>query len=103
MRDTNRFSMDAMRCAVTTPHLKERRRVGRLNPTQFLGGDNVRTYGKLKEKIKLIFGTQEAFAKAMGMAFTTANKKLNNKSEWTYGELEKICDLFGMEMSEIKD
>ena len=63
----------------------------------------MRKYGRLKERIKEVFGTQGAFAEAMGMNIATANLKLNDKSEWTIGELERICDLFGIEMNEIKD
>lgn len=63
----------------------------------------MRTYGKLKEKIKKLFGTQKAFAKAMGMNVTTANKKLNGETDWTYGELLKICDFFDIKLEEIAD
>ena len=63
----------------------------------------MRTFGRLKERIKQVFGTQQAFADAMGMDKATANLKLNNRSEWTYGEMEKICLIFGIDMNEIAD
>lgn len=65
--------------------------------------EKVRTFGRLKERIKQVFGTQQAFADAMGMDKSTANLKLNNRSEWTYGEMEKICLIFGIDMNEIAD
>ena len=63
----------------------------------------MRSFGRLKERIKQVFGTQQAFADAMGMDKATANLKLNNRSEWTYGEMEKICLIFGIDMNEIAD
>ena len=63
----------------------------------------MRSFGRLKERIKQVFGTQQAFANAMGMDKATANQKLNNHSEWTYGEMEKICLIFGIDMNEIAD
>ena len=62
-----------------------------------------RKYGRLKQLIKETFGTQKGFADAMEMNVSTVNLKLNDKSEWTIGELEKICTLFSIEMNEIKD
>lgn len=60
----------------------------------------MRKFGKLREKIKLVFGTQKAFATAMGMNYTTLNFKLNGKVEWTAGEIEKACILLGISINE---
>ena len=54
---------------------------------------NVRKFGKLREKIKIVFGTQQAFADAMGMNVATLNAKLNSKAVWTMPEIEKTCAL----------
>lgn len=67
------------------------------------GGEFMRTYGKLKERIKKVFGTQGAFAKAMGMDKSTANQKLNGHSRWKDDELYKISAIFGIELNEIAD
>ena len=51
----------------------------------------VKTYGKLREKIKQIFGTLERFADAMDMHPSTLSAKLNSRSPWTAPEIEKAC------------
>lgn len=65
--------------------------------------NNVRTFGKLREKIKAVYGTQKAFADAMGMNVTTLTLKLNGKSEWTVAEIEKACYLLNISSKEIVD
>lgn len=50
-------------------------------------------YSKLSGKIKEVFGTQEAFAKAMDMGKTTVSLKMNNHTEWTQAEMTKAMDL----------
>lgn len=50
-------------------------------------------YSKLIGKIKEVYGTQSAFAKAMGMGATSVNLKLNNKSEWTQAEMATAMEL----------
>jgi len=44
-------------------------------------------YSELLGDIKKVFGTQGAFAKAMGMADSTLSLKLNNKAEWSQDEM----------------
>lgn len=61
------------------------------------------TFGKLKELIKRKYGTQQAFAKVMGMDKGTLNAKLCGKRKWTVPEYEKIGSIFGLEINEIKD
>ena len=67
------------------------------------GGANVRKFCKLREKIKIVFGTQKAFAEAMGMNAATLNAKLNSKADWTLLEIEKACKLLGIFSNEIMD
>lgn len=62
---------------------------------------NVRTFGKLREKIKAVYGTQMEFADAMGMNVATLNAKLNNKTEWNVAEVDKVCYLLKIPTSEI--
>ena len=44
-------------------------------------------YDKLRKQIKELFGTQEAFASAMGLSRSVLNLKLNNASAWTQPEI----------------
>jgi hypothetical protein len=63
----------------------------------------MRKFGRLREKIKEVFGTQKAFAVAMGMNVATLNAKLNSKAEWTLNEIEKACALLGILMENIQE
>lgn len=57
-------------------------------------------YKKLKLKIKEVFNTQEAFAKAMDMSLSTLNQKLNGLTEWKTSEIAKACDLLHIPLDE---
>lgn len=59
------------------------------------------SYSKLRGRIKEKFGTQEAFAKAMNMNYTTLSNKLNGKTEWTREEIERACTLLEIPVLEI--
>lgn len=50
-------------------------------------------YSKLRGKIKEVFGTQSAFAKAMGLSGVTLSAKLNNTVAFTQAEINKACSL----------
>ena len=56
---------------------------------------------KLRGRIREKFGTQEAFAKAVGMSETTLSSKLNGKTDWTRAEIEKASTLLGIPIEEI--
>lgn len=57
-------------------------------------------YKKLKLKIKEVFDTQEAFAKAMGMGKTALNQRLNGSVEWKSSEIAKACDLLHIPLTD---
>lgn len=61
----------------------------------------MKTFGKLRERIRAVFGTQKAFAKAMGVNKATLNAKLNSKAVWTLVEIEKACNLLNIPANEI--
>lgn len=63
----------------------------------------MRTYGKLREKIKAVFGTIGNFAAAMGKDRSTISNRLNGLSAWDQEEIEKSCKLLGIQMSEVHD
>lgn len=59
-------------------------------------------YSKLNGKIKEVFGTQTAFAKAMEMGQTSLSLKLNNKAEWSQDEMEKAMDLLSIPRQSVR-
>ena len=63
----------------------------------------MRTYGKLREKIRNVFGTIGAFADALGMDRSTISKKLNSAVPWDQVEIEGSCRLLGIPNENIPD
>lgn len=57
-------------------------------------------YRKLKGKIKEVYDTQAAFAKAMEMSNTALNQRLNGAVEWKTPEMVKACQLLGINLNE---
>lgn len=57
-------------------------------------------YKKLKLKIKEVFDTQAAFAKAMGMSYTALNQRLNGVVSWKTSDIAKACDLLHIPLTE---
>ena len=53
-------------------------------------------YSKLRGKIKEVFKTQEAFAKAMGISTVSLSAKLNNTAAFTQPEINKACELLNI-------
>lgn len=58
------------------------------------------SYPKLRGRIREKFGTQDAFAKALGMDPSSLSSKLNGKTEWTRTEIEKACVLLEIPLDE---
>lgn len=50
-------------------------------------------YSKLRGKIREVFGTQDKFAKALGISGATLSLKLNNVSEFTQQEMAESMRL----------
>lgn len=63
----------------------------------------MRTYGKLREKIKSVFGTIGAFADALNKDRSTISNKLNGLSSWTQSEIEDACKLLSISMEEVSE
>lgn len=57
-------------------------------------------YRKLKGKIKEVYDTQWAFAKAMGMSYASISQRLNNKLEWNTSDIVKACALLNIPLEE---
>lgn len=51
------------------------------------------SYAKLRGRIVEKFWSQSAFAEAMGWRKALLSAKLNNKSEWSFPEVMKACEL----------
>lgn len=58
------------------------------------------SYSKLKGRIVEKFGTQAAFAAAMGWREALLSAKLNNKSQWTFAEVMRACELLEIPLEE---
>lgn len=58
-------------------------------------------YSKLRGKIKEKFGTQENFAKKIGMSRTTLSQKLNNINEFTQQEINVSTEILDISTEEI--
>lgn len=58
-------------------------------------------YSKLRGKIREVYSTQAAFAKALGMGKATISLKLCNKKEWKQTEMLKALTLLNEDVSTI--
>ena len=58
-------------------------------------------YAKLRGKIREIFGTQEAFAKAIGLSKSGVSMRLNGKVNWTAVEIERAKEALNFSAEEI--
>lgn len=63
----------------------------------------MRTYGKLREKIRNVYGTIGAFADALGLDRSTISKKLNSVVPWDQVEMEESCKLLGIPVDNIPE
>ena len=63
----------------------------------------MKTYGKLREKIKDKYETLDSFSDAMGKSRTTLSFKLNGKVPWTMPDIELVCKLLDIPKKEITD
>lgn len=59
-------------------------------------------YSKLKGRIKEVFGTQEAFAAAMGMSSAVLSARLNNVNNFSQAEIDLACKLLHIPDGEIR-
>lgn len=58
-------------------------------------------YSELKGDIKRRFGTQSAFAKAIGISEPTLSLKLNNNADWSQDEMEAAITLLDANIEKI--
>ncbi len=60
-------------------------------------------YRKLRGRIREVFGTQEAFAKAIRLSTSSVSAKLNNRVEWTQQEINEAARALGIDDRDISD
>lgn len=59
------------------------------------------TYAKLRGRIREKFGTNTAFAQAMGIDPASVSFKLNNRTPWKREDIEKACELLEIPIEEV--
>lgn len=57
-------------------------------------------YNKLRGKIKEVFGSQENFAKEIGISNTSLSKKLNCKSGISQSDIKKWSELLSIDSAD---
>jgi hypothetical protein len=60
-------------------------------------------YSKLRGKIKEVCGTQEVFAKRIGIGTVSLSQRLNNQLEFSQDEMFKACDILGINSEDISE
>lgn len=58
-------------------------------------------YSKLLGKIKEKYGTQENFARALGIGRVSLSQRLNSKLEFSQNEMNKSIELLGLDPLDI--
>lgn len=58
------------------------------------------SYAKLRGRIREVYGTQEAFAKVLGISATSLSSKLNNKTDFTASEILKACEVLNVPVTQ---
>lgn len=65
--------------------------------------NELKRFGKVREKISNKFGTIKVFAEAMEINCATLSKKLNGRNEFSRIEIAKMCELLEIPTEEITD
>ena len=68
------------------------------------GGEKMEmNHNRLRGKIKEVFGTQEFYAKNVGISIVSVSKKLNGESQFKQSEIRKSVELLGIPKEEVWD
>jgi transcriptional regulator with XRE-family HTH domain len=62
-----------------------------------------RYYGRLRGKIKQVFGSMESFAEACGKSSSIVSKKLNGKIKITSDDIEEWSKLLGIQIDQVHE
>ena len=63
----------------------------------------MKRYGRLKERIKELFGNQKNFAKHLGKDVSTLNLKLNGKIDWSLSDIREVCQALDISKEDVPD
>lgn len=63
--------------------------------------DVIFSYDKLRRRIKERLGTQDRFAKEIGLGRVSVSQSLNNQREFSAGEMFKSAQVLGFSIAEI--
>ena len=58
-------------------------------------------YSKLRGRIKEVVGTEQNFARGLGIGRVSLYKRLQNKLDFSRSEMIRACDLLGIDYSEM--
>ena len=58
-------------------------------------------YDKLRGKIREVCGTQDEFAKRLGIGRVSLSKRLNNQLEFGQRDIDKACEVLSIPDNEI--
>ncbi len=58
-------------------------------------------YGKLRGRIKEICGTQDSFARQLGIGRVSLSQRLNNQLDFSQAEILKSCDILHISKQDI--
>lgn len=58
-------------------------------------------YNKLRGKIKEVCGTQDNFARAIGIGRVSLSQRLNNVLEFSNAEILSACEVLGIDTKDI--
>lgn len=58
-------------------------------------------YSKLRGRIREKCGTQDQYAKALGIGRVSLSQRLNNQLEFSQDEIFKTCEILEIDQSEI--
>ena len=62
-----------------------------------------RFYGRVRDKIKQVYGSMEAFAEAWGKTPSLVSKKFNGKVKLTADDIEEWCKLLGIPVNQVDE
>ena len=60
-------------------------------------------FGRLREEIRLKFGTLQKFADAVGIKYCSLVRKLSNKTEFTRDEIDRCVEVLDISVNRIPE
>ena len=63
----------------------------------------MKKFGKVRERISIMFGTMDNFARVFGVNSATLSKKLTGRAKITKEDIEKFCELLEIPVEQIPE